>query len=113
MRQGTSGEEDSFTPVWGGCRDLDARPFLAGLFGFLPRCARRKRRGVCGGAGAAQELIEGVGEVGLVLLPPGPLFHGCFHEPPGLFAEGFVDVVAVDPRHFGQAAVGQPYPDLP
>lgn len=75
--------------------------------------------GLFGGGGvaavdAAHELVEGVGEVGFVLLAVvvvAVLGVGA-DVLPGVVVERLVDVIAVDPRDFGEVTVGEANPDL-
>ncbi|WP_440862379.1 hypothetical protein, partial [Streptomyces capoamus] len=64
------------------------------------------------GAGAAHELVEGVGEVGLSAVGVGVVGEGGADVLPRLFVEGPVGVGAVDPWDLGQFSVGQAQPDL-
>ncbi|MEV7283032.1 hypothetical protein AB0O01_00430 [Streptomyces sp. NPDC093252] len=63
--------------------------------------------GLGGVAGAAQELVEGVGDVGLVLVAVSALFDLGLDVTPDGFIEGLVDVVAMDPRDLVELAVGE------
>jgi len=66
-------------------------------------------------AGAAHELVEGVGEVGFagVGVVPGVVGGRGADVVPGVFVERVVGVVAVDPGDLGELPVGEADPDLP